>query len=300
VIIGPLGLDSGLLTVNSNQLLDAINAENSGGGYAVRASSSGTGVYGLSTSGQGAGVWGVNSTSTGVGVVGLGYGDSGVFGQSSQGNGVVGQGPENGVKSYGNMTATGDLTIEGSAQITHDVSAESAHIQAQLVCRDLFVSGNKSFLIDHPLDPANKALKHYCAEGPEPMNIYSGNVTLDTAGDAIIELPGYYSEINRDARYQLTPIGAAMPLLHVARKVENNRFAIAGGAPGAEVSWRIEAVRNDRWVRAHGAPVEIDKTEKERGKYYQPELYDRPVEDGINYRSKPAQHSQPVGRASRP
>src|SRR5262249_46402736 len=40
-------------------------------------------------------------------------------------------------------------------------------------------TGTKAFQIDHPLDPQNKYLNHYCEEGPEPLNVYRGTVTLD-------------------------------------------------------------------------------------------------------------------------
>ena len=41
-------------------------------------------------------------------------------------------------------------------------------------------SGVKAFRIDHPLDPENKYLLHYCAEGPEPLNVYTIDYMLFT------------------------------------------------------------------------------------------------------------------------
>ncbi|MCH9025016.1 MAG: hypothetical protein IH931_06745 [candidate division Zixibacteria bacterium] len=38
--------------------------------------------------------------------------------------------------------------------------------------------GAGSFIIDHPLDPANKYLVHSFVESPDMMNVYNGNVTL--------------------------------------------------------------------------------------------------------------------------
>jgi hypothetical protein len=155
----------------------------------------------------------------------------------------------------------------------------------------LFASGNtgatgtKSFVIDHPLDPANKTLRHYSAEAPEPLNVYSGVVVLDSNGGATIDLPEYCEAINKDFRYQLTPVGAPMPGLYVASKVEHNRFRIAGGMRGMEASWSVTGVRNDAWVRVHGAPVESLKSPEERGYYLQPELYGAPEESGTHYRA---------------
>ena len=41
---------------------------------------------------------------------------------------------------------------------------------------------------------------------------------------------------------------------------------------GAKVSWEVKGVRNDRWMRQNGAPVEEDKG-ADRGSYQRPELY---------------------------
>jgi hypothetical protein len=91
-----------------------------------------------------------------------------------------------------------------------------------------------------------------------------------------------------------------MPNLHVAEEIDANSlaigslanpgqatplcwFRIAGGAPGAKVSWRVEAVRNDRWAQQRGAPVETEKPDLEKGTYQHPELYGQPPEKGMNY-----------------
>ncbi|MBS0197159.1 MAG: hypothetical protein JSR77_10410 [Planctomycetes bacterium] len=142
----------------------------------------------------------------------------------------------------------------------------------------LGASGTKAFVIDHPLDPANKVLMHYCAEGPEPQNVYNGIVTLDDAGTAVITLPAYFSSINVDPRYQLTPIGGPA-LLYVASEIQDDRFSIAGGKPGMKVSWEVKARRNDAFVRRYGAPVEVDKPANEKGSFIRPDLYDAVTSD---------------------
>lgn len=60
-------------------------------------------------------------------------------------------------------------------------------------------------------------------------------------------------------------------------------FRVAGGAPGKKVSWRVEAVRNDKWVQQRAAPVEVEKQDLEKGTYQHPELYGQPPEKGMNY-----------------
>jgi len=155
-------------------------------------------------------------------------------------------------------------------------------------------SGTKAFRIDHPADPENKYLLHYCAEGPEAINFYRGTVTLDATGSATVELPSYFAAINTDPSYTLTAIGAPMPALFISRQIDAAALAegaaaepgrpiplcsfdISGGVPGAKVSWRIEAARNDRWVRAHGTPVETLKDAAEAGTYQHPDLYGQPA-----------------------
>lgn len=134
-------------------------------------------------------------------------------------------------------------------------------------------SGTKSMMIDHPLAPGEKFLLHYCTESPEPQNAYNGVATLDGEGRAWVELPDYFAEINTDFRYQLTAIGASAPGLYIASEIIDNRFEIAGGGAGQRVSWEVKARRNDAFVRAYGAPVEMQKDEEQRGRYLRPELY---------------------------
>lgn len=192
-----------------------------------------------------------------VGVLGTSAGADGyaLFGDATGngGNGVYGGGPSSGYGVYcgGKFAAT----------------------------------GVKSFQIDHPLDPAGHYLNHYCAEGPEPLNMYSGNAVLGPAGEAVVQLPAYFSSINRDFRYQLTCVGGYAPV-YVGEGVTGNQFVIAGGRPGLTVSWRVEATRNDAWVRAYGAPVEEAKPAERQGTYLNPELYGRPPEEAQHARQK--------------
>jgi len=160
-------------------------------------------------------------------------------------------------------------------------------------------TGTKSFQIDHPLRPETHYLNHFCTEGPEPMNAYSGVVTLDARGEAWVQLPDYFEAINRDPRYTLTPIGAAMPNLHVAVEIQGNRFKIAGGVPGKKVSWEVKAIRNDLWMQRYGYQTEQEKEDAIKGKYLNPELYGQPKERGIHYRPEPEPVPSENGEAVR-
>lgn len=137
-------------------------------------------------------------------------------------------------------------------------------------------TGLKTFLIDHPQDPANKLLRHYSIEGAEPLLVYSGTVRLDPSGGAVVVLPSYWASVNTDPRYQLTAVGAAMPSLHVASEVSGNKFRIAGGVPNGKVSWTVSGTRNDPYVRRVGIRDVIEKSSSMKGRYFHPVLYGEP------------------------
>lgn len=157
---------------------------------------------------------------------------------------------------------------------------------------DVSISGNLSkgggsFKIDHPLDPANKYLYHSFVESPDMKNIYDGVAMLDANGEAVIQMPDWFSALNRDFRYQLTPIGAPGPNLYIAEELVEGRFKIAGGQPGAKVSWQITGIRQDAWANAHRIPVEEEKETQLKGYYLHPELYGAPAEKQIEWARHP-------------
>lgn len=143
--------------------------------------------------------------------------------------------------SYG-VTFTSPVTISGDASVTGALG-----------------KGGGSFVIDHPLDPFNKLLFHSFAESPEMKNLYDGTVTLNKQGEAIVRLPDYFQALNTDYRYQLKPINEPMPDLHVKDEISNNRFTIAGGVAGGEVSWQVTGNRQDPYALANPLRVEVQK-----------------------------------------
>jgi hypothetical protein len=102
----------------------------------------------------------------------------------------------------------------------------------------------KAFTIDHPLDPENKVLRHFCVEGPEVWNVYAGNAKL-VNGRAVIDLPDYYSALNAVGTevYSLTPVGGVFSV-GIGTRVKDNRFVILGEQDG-DVSWTVKVLRND-------------------------------------------------------
>jgi hypothetical protein len=144
------------------------------------------------------------------------------------------------------------------------------------VMGNLYVSGTKSFRIDHPLDPAHKYLNHFAVESDEVLNAYRGNVVLDESGEAWVELAEWYDAVNRDPSYQLTCVGGQAPV-YIAQEITGNRFKIAGGTPGLKVSWQVTALRHDPTLERLRLPVEQEKPGPERGKYVDPESYGMPA-----------------------
>ncbi len=150
----------------------------------------------------------------------------------------------------------------------------AAYLQGNVEVTGSLSKSGGSFKIDHPLDPENKYLSHSFVESPDMMNVYNGNVVLDAEGRAVIDLPDWFEVLNRDFRYQLTPIGAPGPNLYVASEVSGNRFEIAGGVPGMTVSWQVTGIRQDRWADSNRIQVEENKPSDEQGKYLHPEVLD--------------------------
>ena len=96
-------------------------------------------------------------------------------------------------------------------------------------------------------------------EASDMMNIYNGVVELDARGRATVTLPVWFQALNREYRYQLTPVGAPGPNLHVASEIDGNTFRIAGGRRGMKVSWQVTGVRKDAYAEAQRIPVEEKK-----------------------------------------
>ncbi len=255
---------------------EAVYVQNSAGGRGIQAyAPADTAIWGRTDSGL-AGVDGWNTSAAGRGVSGYASSASGytygVYGESVSPNG-------RGV--YGLATASSGPAI-GVYGVTGSSSGWAGYFVGTVQVVGTLSKSAGSFKIDHPLDPANQYLSHSFVESPDMMNIYNGNVTLDANGEAWVALPDWFEALNRDFRYQLTPIGGWAPL-YVAHKVQDHRFQIAGGAPGLEVSWQVTGIRQDAYANAHRIPVEQPKPAGERGLYLHPVELGQPAELGLDY-----------------
>jgi hypothetical protein len=282
-------------------------------------SSSGIGVYGV---GLGCSAYGVAGFSPGgTGVSGGSYVGTGVRGRSESNIGVYGSSYSGiGVDGYSDSYiavrgwSNSHFGVHGYSDNNYGVYAFSnsfdhyalyagsnfgyaAWLDGEVNIRGPLIKPRGQFKIDHPLDPANKYLSHSFVESPDMKNVYDGVVALDDKGEAEIELPDWFSSLNKDFRYQLTAIGAPGPNLYIAEEIsdgvtiysnnssssnKNSRFKVAGGTSGMKVSWQVTGIRKDPYAKAHPIQVEEDKSAEEQGYYLYPDLYGQPEEKGIN------------------
>ncbi|MGV8040066.1 MAG: hypothetical protein AB2L07_08310 [Thermoanaerobaculaceae bacterium] len=315
---GMLAVSSSGVGVNGTTVSGSYGVQGStgkSGGYGVygeaNSGASAAGVYGESTNGRG--VVGVSTSNNGV--VGQSSSSSG-FGGMFFNDGTNGRGL---LASAGSSTAA-DVTLGGSTGILSSDASPTAtidirsnhhvhvHLDADsdstsnfyvyggnganvlalteagnLTINGTISKGGGSFKIDHPLDPENRYLYHSFVESPDMKNIYDGVVTTDERGFATVTLPEWFEALNRDFRYQLTVIGSGDTWVQarIARKLEGNVFVIQTSAGHTEVSWQVTGIRQDAFANANRIPLEVDKTEAERGRYLHPEAFSKPAELGI-------------------
>jgi len=210
----------------------------------------------------------------------------GAVGQFSGGNGVTGATTHSGGfgvsgSGSGQIDAIGVWALSGGGAGSHALIAEGP----STFYGDVHISGTLSksggsFRIDHPQDPAGKYLSHSFVESPDMKNVYDGVVTTDARGAAAVELPDWFETLNRDFRYQLTPIGGSAPELNLNTEVANNVFTIAGAKPHQKVSWQVTGIRQDAWANENRIPVEETKPKAECGTYLYPEGFGKPASAG--------------------
>jgi hypothetical protein len=258
---------------------------NGGGNTAMYAqTTAGYGVYGSSALGYGVGG---NSTSS-YGVTAYSENNDGLVAQTNH--------PDHAAISARNLTGTSYALLGASPYTIY--ATGSNFMNALTIGTDLAVlgtaylanlscSGNKNFVIDHPLDPANKTLTHSCIESNERLLMYSGTVVTDDNGNATVQLPSYFEALNINYRYQLTVVGREFAQARVENEISNNQFSIKTDKPQIKICWEVMGDRNDAYCKAHPFVVEQEKKPEERGKYLMPELFGQPKEMRIGYRPPP-------------
>jgi hypothetical protein len=255
-----------------------------------------------------------------VGAWGDSHDGMGVFGSSSynvlhgQSYGVHGEGVV-GVEGSGtvaalNVSTTLSYGVEGDSYLVGDLRVGlfgyasggtdnfAGYFVGPINVNGTVHTSGAVIRMDDPVDPENQYLSHAVVSSPDMMNIYNGEIVLDANGMAVVELPRWFEALNRDFRYQLTALDQAQPALHVARRIEGNRFTIAGGVPGASVSWMVTGVRHDAWANAHRVAVESVKPKGERGLFLHPTELGKAADKGIDWERSPASRGAENGQAT--
>ncbi|MFN8621724.1 MAG: hypothetical protein U0869_13360 [Chloroflexota bacterium] len=249
-----------------------------------------TGVAGASLGTDGTGVRGTANTGPGA---------TGVAGASSQGFGVAGvgkvgvEGSVTGGTNYGRLgqatiavhgvagssNGTGVQGVANTGALAFGVWGRSTSGYAGYFSGDVQVTGAlnstaAAFVVDHPANPAGQLLAQAYVASNEMLTTYSGNVTTDADGTAVVELPGYIHDLNDDFRYQLTVLGGFAQAV-VGQKVRDGRFTIRTSEGGVEVSWQVTGVRADAFARKHPFQAERAKRGAMAGRLLRPDLHGR-------------------------
>src|SRR5581483_8262152 len=243
------------IQANSYSYAAAIKAFSTSGAAVSATASNGYGIRAISTSGEA-----INATSSSDHAIdATSTEEAGVIGETDDATGaypgVWGIGPGAGYNWAGYFS--GNIRVVGNV-----------------------IDGTSLTLADDPRDPANAELASTPVNASAMLNVFSGNVTTDANGEAVVRLPGYFDATNADPRYQLTVVGQFAQAI-VARKIHDNRFTIRTDKPNVEVSWQVTGVRSDPYAKAHPFQAERAKSAAERGRYVDPAAYGQPASAAI-------------------
>jgi len=288
------------------------------GVYGVSFSSSGRGVYGVAVSTIGSAVGGEfeSASTSGAGVLGwataTGGGGFGVFGVSVStfGRGVYGNASASVGSTYGvfgyaiSTSGTGVYgyafgstgTNYGVHGRTNSSAGYAGYFEGDVHINGTITKSSGSFLIDHPLDPENKLLRHNFVESPENLLIYRGKARLDGSGQAVVQLPHYFKALTREGEATVTLTSVGKPFL-TGYDIEPDRSCVRiYGESNREVSWVVYADRDDPVIHQLARPVEEDKGPEnkycDRGKLLNPTAYGYPESRGRYYEQHERERSQ--------
>lgn len=160
--------------------------------------------------------------------------------------------------SYGGRVwASNILVLDAGNGVLIDNDTD---IRGILVTDGLDVDGPKNFRISHPTKPGYW-LRHGSTESPVSGTEYTGTVTLDGSGKAVVELPEYFEALNKPEgrTVHLTAVGRPFPV--GADPVLDGMFTVYGD-PGRDVCWLVKAERDggdfllEEEIPAHDEPEE--------------------------------------------
>lgn len=258
------------------------------------------GVWGLAsnnTTSQSFGVWGETRGANSIGVVGVGNGLSsgtlpsqgaggffrgqtyGVYAFSSGGSGTYGLYAINTGSNGNGIFAEASVGTTAWALWARSTTGVAGYFSGNVQITGSLSKGSGSFLIDHPLDPLNKTLRHNFVESPENLCLYRGKVLLDNNGEAKVKMPDYFKALTKEeeATVILTPIGNK-PFLTSYEWTEDFSTVIIYGDPNRYVSYQVLADRDDPVMKLLYKPVEEEKGNGnfEKGLLLYPKAYGYP------------------------
>jgi hypothetical protein len=197
---------------------------------------------------------------------------------------VAASGSEGGFQSYSpSGTAVWGLSGSSYGVFGQSTSYYAGYFSGNVNVTGSLSKGTGSFVIDHPLDPENKLLRHNFVESPENLLIYRGKAELNSNGEALIEMPDYFKALTKEdeASIHLTPVGR--PFLTGAEWNSDFSAIIIYGDNNREVL----ADRDDPVIHELGRPVEEEKggenTLCKKGKLLYPKAYGYPETAGRDY-----------------
>ena len=233
------------------------------------------GVFGQATNGlDGYGVRGFadQNTNSGRGVDGVAFGNIG------SGFGVYGRASSNTGTGYGVYGAAGTNGVEDWAgYFSGDVMVTGQVFMPSLIT-----------VIDHPLDPENRNLQFAGISSPQMSNALFGNVTTNSSGEAVVELPEYFTAVSTEYKYQLTVVGQFAQAI-IGEEIRGNAFTIKTDKPNVKVSWQVVGLRNDAFARTKQLQVEKAKLPEDVGKYLHPGAHGYGPERGVDWKNRDVQ-----------
>ena len=202
--------------------------------------------------------------------------------------------------AYHGVKGTSSNDLGAGVKGIHTGSGYAGDFEGDVHITGTISKGGGSFLIDHPLDPENKLLRHNFVESPENLLIYRGRVRLDANGEGVVELPDYFRALTKEdeASIHLTPVGR--PFLTGAEWNPGFQSLTVYGDANREVFWEVLADRDDPVIHQLGKPVEEWKGPNhrlcDRGELLYPTAYGYPesarrdLEAGLNPLLPPKGH----------
>ncbi|MEM9215016.1 MAG: hypothetical protein AAGD25_11795 [Cyanobacteria bacterium P01_F01_bin.150] len=231
------------------------------------------------------GIAGGGTTGNRTGIVGRGYGGEIQYG---------GQFKADSQNNMGNTVAFGVHSIAQGSKTNYGIWATATdgqtnwagYFQGDVHITGTISKGGGSFLIDHPLAPLDKTLRHNFVESPEDLCLYRGKVKLNAEGYAMVKMPEYFAALTKeeDATVTLTPVGQKGFLVSYEWHENFTSFDVFG-IPDAEVSYLVLADRDDPAIHQFRKPVEEEKGNGnfEQGKLLYPEAYGYPKTVRVDY-----------------